>query len=471
VAPDIDQVQQSYFFQDDFKAARDLTLNFGIRYQTANPPMAKYGATTPELLAAGAFPPLRRDSNDWAPRFGFAWNPSGGGTVLRGGFGITHTAQFGTDISANYPRNATYLKFFPETLDLFPNAPALPAAIPPLNPATENFALLPADTQNSATHFYNFSVQRQFGANYIFEAGYMGNRGLHLLRTWERNPAILTPEQALAARNGAPIPGIPQRRLTPAWGSRVVSDYGGSSLYNAGYVRFDRKFSRGLVAGVNYTYSSTIDDGDGYAQDDFNFHRERARAFIDRPHRLVIHYVWQAPAFSGRKRLLGSWQIGGYSEWQSGEPFTILTGVDSNGDGCCSGTTAPVDRPDYQPGGALRLDPMTGNWRSFSTPLSGGAFVTPLGPNGLPLPNSMPFGGNLGRNTFRGPAYSNTNFSLLKRFAVAERWQTELRADWSNFFNHRNFGPPVAIMSSPAFGSNVSNPSSRELLLGLKIRF
>jgi hypothetical protein len=471
VDADIDQVQQSYFFQDDFKAGRNLTVNAGIRYQTANPPMARYGAATPDLLAAGAFPPMRRDSNDWAPRFGFAWNPKGGGTVLRGGFGITHVAQFSVDISGNYPTNATYQKFFPETLDLFPQMPPLPPAIPPLNPALETFSLISPDAQNSATNFYNVSVQRQFGAYYIFEAGYMGNRGLHLQRTREGNPAILTPAQSLAARSGVPIPGVSARRLNPTWGSRVIFDYGGSSLYNATYVRFDRKLSRGLVIGANYTYSSTIDDGDGYGQDSFDFHRERARAFTDRPHRFVIHYVWQMPPLSGRMRLLGGWQIGGYSEWQSGEPFTVVTGVDSNGDGCCGGANPPVDRPDYNPNGILRLDPVTGTWRSFSTPLSGGIFATPLGPNGLPLPNSVPSGGNLGRNTFRGPAYANVNFSLLKRFVITERWQTELRVDWSNFLNHRNFGPPVLIMSSAAFGSNASNPPSREALLGFKIRF
>jgi len=471
VALDIDQVQQSYFFQDDFKAGRNLTVNAGLRYQTANPPMAKYGAVTPDLLAAGAFPPIRRDSNDWAPRFGFAWNPKGGGTVLRGGFGITHVAQFSADISGNYPRNASNLKFLPETLDIFPVAPPRPATIPPLNPAQETFTLISPDTQNSATNFYNFSVQRQFRTDYVFEAGYMGNRGLHLQRTREGNPAILTPAQALAAIGGVPIPSVPARRLNPAWGSRVIFDYGASSLYNAGYVRFDRKLRRGLVIGANYTYSSTIDDGDGYGQDSFDFRRERARAFIDRPHRLVIHYVWQLPALSGRMRLLGGWQVGGYSEWQSGEPFTIVTGVDSNGDSCCVGTNPPVDRPDYNSNGSLRFDPVTGNWRSFSTPRSGGVFVTPLGPTGVPLANSVASGGNLGRNSFRGPAYANTNFSVLKRFTVTERWHTELRADWSNFFNHRNFGPPVAVMSSPAFGSNTSTPPSREALLGLKIRF
>jgi hypothetical protein len=83
----------------------------------------------------------------------------------------------------------------------------------------------------------------------------------------------------------------------------------------------------------------------------------------------------------------------------------------------------------------------------------------------------MPFGGNLGRNTFRGPAFANVNVSLLKEFAVSERARVELRASWVNFLNHRNFGPPMSLMNSTAFGTNQSNPEARVTLLGLKVQF
>jgi hypothetical protein len=83
----------------------------------------------------------------------------------------------------------------------------------------------------------------------------------------------------------------------------------------------------------------------------------------------------------------------------------------------------------------------------------------------------MPFGGNLGRTTFRGPGLAQWNLSLMKPFRLAERWKLELRADATNAFNHRNFGPPVASMNSLSFGRNTSNPASRQVLLGAKIRF
>jgi hypothetical protein len=159
------------------------------------------------------------------------------------------------------------------------------------------------------------------------------------------------------------------------------------------------------------------------------------------------------------------------SQWQSGRPFSIVTGVDSNGDGGPANNSGG-DRPNYNSDGRLSLDPVTGNWRTFVTPIDGtGIVVTPLGTNRLPLQSSMPYGGNLGRNTFRGPAFSLWNLSAMKSFRIAETATLEFRANTTNLFNHRNFGPPVASMNSVNFGSNTSTPPSRVVLLGAKLRF
>ena len=243
----------------------------------------------------------------------------------------------------------------------------------------------------------------------------------------------------------------------------------GTNNYNAGYLKFDRRLVNGLLIGANYTWSASLGDSDGGTrlQDERNRHVEYGRNGNDRPHRFVVHYVWQTPG----KRFWSGWRFSGVSQWQSGRPFGITTGVDSNGDGT---STIPLgfDRPDYNPRGVLRLDQVSGDWRSFSTPIDGsGIFLTPLTTAGTPLQYSMPFGGNLGRNTFRGPGFVLWNMSVMKPFTITERIRLELRADSTNLFNHRNFGPPNASMSSPNFGRNESNPPSRVMLLGAKIRF
>lgn len=145
------------------------------------------------------------------------------------------------------------------------------------------------------------------------------------------------------------------------------------------------------------------------------------------------------------------------SEAQSGQPFTILTGVDTYG----VGSTAA--RPDYNPNGTLTLDPVSHDLRTFSTPLNGtGTAVTHLGANGLPLANSQVRFGNLGKNTFRGPGLDNQNFTLIKRFPITERVGIQVRAEFFDVFNHRNFGNAVVNMSSPSFGQNTSDPDSVE---------
>src|SRR5262249_29895643 len=130
------------------------------------------------------------------------------------------------------------------------------------------------------------------------------------------------------------------------------------------------------------------------------------------------------------------------------------------------------DRPDYNRRGLLMRDPVTGNLRTFQTALDGtGVFVTPLTAGGLPLANSMVGGGNLGRNTFRGPGLSIWNASLSKVVSLTERWRIDLRPEATNLFNHRNFGPPVAMMSSAQFGTNTTDPGRRTIVLSVRLRF
>jgi hypothetical protein len=178
---------------------------------------------------------------------------------------------------------------------------------------------------------------------------------------------------------------------------------------------------------------------------------------------------WFKNGFLGGKAmrsLLGGWVISGFSEAQSGQPFTILTGVDTNGNG------SSAARPFYNPGGVLTLDPVSHDFRSFSTPINGtGIVMTPLSPSGLPLAASSTVFGNLGRNTFRGPGFDNQNVTLIKRFAINERAKLEFRGEFFDLFNHRNFLNPIVNMSSPSFGQNTSDPGGRQILLSGRIRF
>lgn len=496
---DARQTNQFYFLQDDIKATRDLTLNVGLRYEYSDIPFGFFGATDAQSLAAGVPGPVKADKNNWAPRLGFAYSPSDPGTgllgtllgrgqtVVRGGYGITYDVLFfniATVTASNYPRVVNDEKFQTDLVNVYPALLPKQATAPPFNPLA-TWANAPADSQAPTTHFWSFSIQRQFAGDFVSEVGYIGNRSYHGLRQGQTNSAILTAAQVQTVLAGGSIPTVQNRRLNPAYGSRVTIEPTAKSNYNALFLRLDKRFANGLRFGTSYTFSKTMSDNDEslavtdivnssppVPQDYLNYRNEWSRSAFDRPHRFVLHYNYSIPWFNRGglsnpvlSRIFGGWEIGGFNEYQSGQPFTIRTGVDSSGSG-----DARAHRPNYNAGGTFTRDPVEDNLRTFVIPLNGtGIVVTPLTASGIPLANSMLGGGNLGRNTFRGPSFSNWNFNLSKRINLTERWRIQLRSDWVNLLNHRNFGNPVATMNSPAFGTNTTDPGGRTGLLAIKV--
>jgi hypothetical protein len=157
--------------------------------------------------------------------------------------------------------------------------------------------------------------------------------------------------------------------------------------------------------------------------------------------------------------LLGGWQLSGVTQFQSGRPFTILTGVDSNGDG-----NTGSDRPNLV-GGSLTWD------KEHKTFTNNGYVSTPLGTNNLPLANSQANGGSLPRNTERTASWWQTDLSLLKRFYLWGDKQIVIRADAFNVFNQDDYGLPTTSMTSSAFGQNTVNWGQRTITLGAKFVF
>src|SRR5437867_10113756 len=248
---------QAYFFQDDFKATRDLTLSFGVRYEYSMVPAGFFGASDPAIRAAGVPGPARPDRNNWAPRVGFAYSPSApqgafgnllgrGKTSIRGGFGMTYDVLFYNilaNTANNYPRVVNQSTPASAAANLYPTLAPKTATVPPLNPVMARFINAPEDIQNPMSHFWNLSVQREIGSNYVFEVGYSGNRSYHQLRQRETNPGVLT--AALAATVIATDnPSVIVPRLNPNWGSRILLETTSNGEYHAGYVKFDRRISK-----------------------------------------------------------------------------------------------------------------------------------------------------------------------------------------------------------------------------------
>jgi len=385
---------------------------------------------------------------------------------------------------------------FPRVVNLVTDRPQLPNVYPQLlrgtPPAFNPLALYvnsPEDLQNPTTHFYSASIQRQIRRDFLFEVGYSGARSYHGIGQGSPNPSTLTDAQAATVRatgNAGSIPGTQARRIFPQFGQRVSIQSNAKSNFNSIYTKLDKRLSHGLLFGATYTFSATLSDNDEslgvgaitnsspqIPQDFNNFHSEYSRSVFDRPHRYSVYFNYDTPWFKDGplangvvRRVFGGWTLAGFSEFQSGQPFTIRTGVDTYG----VGSTAA--RPDFNPGGSITLDPVSHDFRTFVIPGdSTGLVVTQRTAAGSPLANSSTRFGNLGRNTFRGPGFDNQNFSMIKHVPITERVQFELRADFIDLFNHRNFGNPVATMNSSIFGTNTSDPGGRQILLSGRIRF
>jgi Carboxypeptidase regulatory-like domain len=499
---DARQTQQFYFAQDDFRLTPNLTLNLGLRYELSGAPLGFFGATDPQIRAALVPGPVKKDTNNLAPAFGFAYSPKveegffgklfgGGKTSFRGGYRISYDLLFYNILivnAANFPFSIVLQQN--NATDIYPNlTPPQPLAF---NPGA-SFANTPEEAGTPYAQIYSFSIQREMYRDFVVEVGYTGSRGINGINQLQANPAILTPEQAATVRSNVGIPGVDptrtiptvqQRRLFPQFGPRTLIATEALSSYNAGFVSVNKRMSQGLQFGLAYTFSKNISNNDEslniaglspgspqVPQDFFNYGAEKSLSVFDRPHRFVVNYIYEIPWFKSSfaqapviKQLFSGWQVSGVTAFQSGQPFTIVTGVDSNGNG------AGGDRPDFNPAGAFAEDPLTGNLRTFTTSKVNGRFLVPLGNDGLPLAFSFRNGG-LGKNTLRAPSFWNSDLSLSKRVSILEGHILTLRADLFNAFNQDNYGIAVNSLSSASFGLNTNNWGNRSMVLGIKYSF
>lgn len=495
---DARQWQQFYFTQDDWRVRPNLTLNLGVRYENSSVPFGFFGATDAQSLAALVPGPTKRDNNNWAPAIGFAYSPhakSGvmntifgdGLSSIRGGYRIAYDIIFYNILTvnaSNFPR--VVVPVLQNQQDLYPNTAPL-SGTPTFNPLA-GYVNTPVNAVNPYSQIWSLSWQREAYHNYVIEIGYAGSHSLDQINQLQANPAILTAAQIATvqgSKNPASIPSAQLRRVFPLFGSRTIIGTSSQAIYHAGYARIDRRFSRGFQFGASYTFGKLISDNDEslalasiatpspqVPQDYLNVRADRSVSAYSRKHRFVASFIYEVPTLGFAKnngvgkRVLGGWEIAGIVTRQSGAPFTIVTGVDSNGNG-----TATGDRPNFNPGGVLTLDPLTHNFRSFTSPLVGGQFVVPLNTSNLPLQNGLG-NGNLGKNTYFSPGFYNSDLSLQKKIAMPwEGHYVIVRADFLNAFNQDSYGRPVNNMNSADFGKNLNNWGTRSITLSLKYKF
>ena len=483
----VQQWQSFFFAQDDFRVSSALTLNLGLRYEWSDVPLGMFGTTDPQVAAAMVPGPAKPDINNWAPRVGFAYSPTSsnaflgdGKTVFRGGWGIGYDVVFYNLLTVATNPNVNTLTQN-NILDLYPNK-LTGSATPVFNPLN-TWTNAPENLENPESRFYSLSMQRELG-HYLFEVGYSGSRGAKGINQVILNPAILTADQAATVRAGGSIPSVQNRRVRPDLGVRTLipgyvgpagNDMEAKSEYNALFVTANRRLTRGLQVNSSYTFSKWMSNNDASLgeggtgqssqrpQSMFDYAAEWSRSQFDRPHRLAVSYIWEIPGprTGILGQVVGGWQLAGVTSGQSGQPFTIITGVDSNGDSTDAGLS---DRPNINASGSFVWDD---DHKTFT---NNGYYTVPLGSNNLPLQNSLG-DGNAPRNSERGAAFWNTDMSLMKRFDLPGSVRFQVRVDAFNLFNQDNYGAPVNNMTNTSFGLNTNNFGRRIIQLGGKFTF
>ncbi|HYO81958.1 MAG TPA: TonB-dependent receptor [Bryobacteraceae bacterium] len=469
-----------FFAQDEWRVNGRLTLSYGLRYESMGDALSRLQQLNNRILqsqnnnpafAFGTWP--GGDHNNWAPRIGLNFRVTEG-TVLRGGYARTYDYSFvniGLNIFSAFPfvissspAGGTVGGF--AAVENLKRNPIIPA-----NPLLLTRTNITSDFRSPYAEQVSVNVQRQIGKDWAATVGYVGTKGTALFQTIDANPIVPIPGARGTVRQD-PTRGVIRQRGNAA-----------SSIYHSLQTQLEKRYSSGLVASAAYTWSSFIDNasevfnaataGDvAVAQDSYNRAADRGRSSYDRPHRLTLQTVWEVPFLREQKgalgKVLGGWQVNGFLTLQSGAPFTPLAGIDPGGR--LSGIDGLVGNS-IRPNVATDLDLASMNvteMRAYNRNAAVNGSVTSLFEN-VTLQNPL---GNAGRNILRADGIGNLDFGLIKNTAITETHRIQLRAEFYNVTNTRNFGIPESRINSANFLNQWGTEGgNRRIQLGLRYAF
>jgi hypothetical protein len=437
-----------FFGQDNWQVTRKLNLNFGLRYEYIGPlhspnkdlPVFVEGKG---LLVQGngidsIFPP---DRNNFAPRFGFAYQPRGSNDlVVRGGVGVffdqinmnpfldfrppisgadglqdnpigPHPVDnYGADVNGN--TSYTWVA----NQQIFPGATTCPT----LSGCGTNSYNVYSVNQNFRTPYfynYNLNIEKGLGNAAVLQVGYVGSAG-------HKASVMLNINQ-----NGA------FNAQYPNVGSILQLNSIGNSNYNSLQATLKVRTWHGLSSQFAYTWAHSLDDMTEYRGqiplDSFNLKQEWGSGDFDTRQNFTAFWTYDVPGSShGPKILTHGWQVSSLWSFHGGQPFNFA-GANASGT--------------QRPGLNLIADPFAGVNHTFNASNGGeqwvnpAAFVTVTGP------------GNLGRNAFYGPGFADVDLSVIKNISVTERFRVQLRAEMFNLFNRKNLASGAGSVNSKGF--------------------
>ncbi len=485
---------QGAYVQDSWKATRNLTINYGIRYEPFIPwhnLFGRMGGFSPTLWASDThstmFPlapaglhfagdpgfipnGVSNEYDHFMPRVGFAWDVFGNGkTALRGGAGTFYDSRINSTLFDIY---STGSPPFLEAVTLQQTATTpinwanpyatagvtnpFPSPQPPPNttPISSSNSWLTFDPykgfQDPLDYAWNLALEQQVTSSLSFRAAYVATHGSHEWEDTELNPNIgavngvggtLEFDQPGCATTNSCFPNY----ITAA-------NTGGNTNYNSLQISAEQRVRYGLNLLFNYTWSKALNNmpwnqaatsigGGGsyvYPITVPNYKSlDYGPADFDHRNITALSYVYTVPKFlhdspSVLRYIVNDWGTSGIFQYHSGDPLTIWSSSANN-----SGSHQNRDRAVYSGSGAYggTACTTTVNCRNWLNPA---AFsVNPPGTFG-----------NVVKGSFVGPHYIDWDGSLSRKFPFTERSSLTFRADYFNLVNHTNLGDPGTTLGS-----------------------
>lgn len=460
--PNLRTSEISEYVQDDWKVAKNYTLNLGVRYDIFTPitetsnHLSTFDPATDTILQAGVngvsrSVGVRTDYSNVAPRIGFAASITPK-TVVRGGFSLAFS-PYGQIVNyvGDPPYNFTYAPS-PFTVNLSTPFP-VPAASS-TTALTGALNVLPHNFRSQYIEQFSLNMQREIGRN-VLTAAYVGSLGRHVAQVYNINSPPLTNSASYVSLE-------PFRTALPNVNTITELSSGGVSNYNALQLIGERRTNRGLTLSANYTYARNLGNVTSYSDNALNQGNgivpskvstlDYGNSDLDIRHRATGQINYRLPFAADRHGVTGvlakGWQVNVIEVWQTGTAFSVADTVGQAYPG------NPVDRPN------VIANPLTGSCPSGQAVGSLNCFFNTsafqqqkLGTVGVLRSDTATPVGTIGpyveeRNQLYGPHFRHLDLSLFKDFMLRDRYMLQFRAESFNLTNTPNFAQPISTISA-----------------------